>query len=129
MAAQAGARLYGCAPGGTDQPRRLAAAAGLSRMHFAAQFRTGTGFRPHEYLLRRRIERAQILLSNNVPTVGVALAVGFQSQAHFTSVFKRFVGQPPQTWRRSLYGVSALFPETTFALAEERQALLLSAAP
>ena len=35
-----------------------AAAAGLSRMHFAAQFDTATGFRPHEYLLRRRIELA-----------------------------------------------------------------------
>lgn len=36
-----------------------AAVAGLSRMHFAAQFRAATGVRPHEYLLRRRIERAQ----------------------------------------------------------------------
>ena len=78
----------------------VAGAAGLTRMHFAAQFRAATGLRPHEYLLRRRIERAQVLLCKNVPTVNVALAVGFQSQAHFTSVFKRFVGQPPHTWRR-----------------------------
>jgi AraC-like DNA-binding protein len=40
----------------------LAAAAGLSRNYFAAQFRVATGLRPHEYLLRRRIERAQKLL-------------------------------------------------------------------
>jgi AraC family transcriptional regulator len=78
----------------------LATAAGLTPMHFAAQFRGATGLRPHEYLLRRRVERAQELLHKNLPTVDVALAVGFQSQAHFTSVFKRYVGQPPQAWRR-----------------------------
>jgi AraC family transcriptional regulator len=88
-----------------DEPIRLAdlaATAGLTRMHFAAQFRAATGLRPHEYLLRRRVERAQVLLSRNVPTVNVALEVGFQSQAHFTAVFKRFVGRPPRTWSRLL---------------------------
>jgi AraC-like DNA-binding protein len=77
----------------------LAAAAGLTRMHFAAQFRVATGLPPHEYLLRRRIERAQeMLLEERSSLVEVALSVGFQTQSHFTSVFKRFVGQPPRTW-------------------------------
>jgi hypothetical protein len=42
------------------KPVSLAAAsssAGLSPMHFAAQFRAATGLRPHEYLLRRRVAR------------------------------------------------------------------------
>jgi AraC family transcriptional regulator len=78
----------------------LATATGLTRMHFAAQFRAATGLRPHEYLLRRRVERAQELLAGSMrPVVDIALDVGFQSQAHFTSVFKRFAGRPPQTWR------------------------------
>ena len=33
--------------------------------------------------------------------VNVALSVGFQTQSHFTSVFKRFAGQPPRAWRES----------------------------
>ena len=37
----------------------MANAAGLTRMHFAAQFRISTGLRPREFVLRRRIERAQ----------------------------------------------------------------------
>jgi AraC-like DNA-binding protein len=79
----------------------VAAFAGLSRMYFAAQFRAATGLRPHEYLLRRRIERAQDLLSTSCLTlVEVALSVGFQTQAHFTTVFKRFVGETPHQWRR-----------------------------
>jgi AraC-like DNA-binding protein len=78
----------------------LAAVAGLSRMHFASQFRTATGLRPHEFLLRRRIQRAEELLRNTtMPIVAIALAVGFQTQAHLTTVFKRFAGCTPGRWR------------------------------
>jgi AraC-like DNA-binding protein len=79
----------------------MAAAAGLSRMYFAAQFRAATGMRPHEYLLRRRIDLAVSLLADDSASlVEVALAVGFQTQAHFTTVFRRFVARTPQQWRR-----------------------------
>lgn len=78
----------------------MAEAAGLSRMHFAAQFRIATGMRPHEYLLRRRIDRAQeMLLESRDSLVEIALGVGFQTQAHFTTVFRRFVGDTPYQWR------------------------------
>jgi AraC-like DNA-binding protein len=87
-----------------DQPLSLAeiaAVSGLSRMHFAAQFRKSTGQRPHQYVLDRRVERAQeILATTNLPIVQVALSVGFQAQSHFTTIFKRVVGQPPHAWRR-----------------------------
>lgn len=80
--------------------QHLAAVAGLSRMHFAAQFRTAVGMRPHDYLLKRRIERAQELLQRaDVSLVDIALTVGFQTQAHFTTVFKRFAGDTPYQWR------------------------------
>jgi AraC family transcriptional regulator len=78
----------------------IAASAGLTRMHFAAQFRVTTGVPPHEYLIRRRIERAQeLLLSSSLPLIEIALDVGFKSQAHFTTVFRRIVGQTPRIWR------------------------------
>jgi AraC-like DNA-binding protein len=78
----------------------LATIAGLSRMHFAAQFRAATGLRPHQYLLKRRIERAEELLKQaEASLVDVALMVGFQTQAHFTTVFKRFAGTTPYQWR------------------------------
>jgi AraC family transcriptional regulator len=79
----------------------LAAAAGLSRMCFARQFRAATGIRPHEYVLRKRIERAQRMLTETPDSlVHIALSVGFQTQAHFTTVFKRMVGSTPRRWRR-----------------------------
>jgi AraC family transcriptional regulator len=88
-----------------DQPVSLAdvaSSAGFSRMHFAAQFKAATGLRPHEYHLRRRIECAQErLLGTGMSLVDVGLSVGFQTQTHFTTVFTRYVGQPPRAWRES----------------------------
>jgi len=79
----------------------LAATAGLSRMYFAKQFRTTTGMRPHDFVLRKRIERAQHLLAaTSDALVDIALSVGFQTQAHFTTVFKKVVGSTPYQWRR-----------------------------
>lgn len=86
------------------EPVRLedvARAAGLTRMHFAAQFRAATGVRPHDYLLQRRIEHAKVLLMRaETAVVEIALSVGFQNQAHFSTVFKRLTGDSPSIWRR-----------------------------
>ena len=80
----------------------LADAAGLSRMHFAAQFRVATGCRPHDYLLQHRIECAkQMLAGTETPLVEVALSVGFQTQSHFSTVFKRLAGDTPARWQRT----------------------------
>jgi AraC family transcriptional regulator len=78
----------------------LAKVAGLSRMHFAAQFRAATGYRPREYLLHQRIEYAKSLMSNTeTPLAEVALTVGFCTQAHFSTVFKRMTNETPARWR------------------------------
>jgi AraC-like DNA-binding protein len=80
----------------------MAAAAGLSRMHFAAQFRVATGSSPHEYLLCQRIEAAKALLAETeISLAEIALSVGFLAQAHFTTVFKRLSGETPARWRRA----------------------------
>ncbi len=86
----------------------MAAAARLSRMHFAALFVRATGLRPHDYLLRQRVTAAaELLLSTDKPIVQVALDVGFQTQAHFTTVFKRVTGSTPARWRSERRGRAA----------------------
>lgn len=78
----------------------MANSAGLTRMYFASQFRLATGMSPHEYLLRRRIQHAQqLLLESPYKVLDIALSCGFRSQSHFTTVFKRMVGEPPYCWR------------------------------
>lgn len=80
----------------------LSRAAGISRMYCAAQFRAATGIRPREYILRRRVEHAKSLLAKTNDTLAkVAGDVGFRTQAHFTTVFKRYSGTTPGQWRLS----------------------------
>jgi AraC-like DNA-binding protein len=80
----------------------LAEAAGLTAMYFAAQFRARTSLRPHEYLVQQRVARAQLLLkSPQAKLCEVSLCVGFANQAHFTTVFRRYVGLTPRRWRSS----------------------------
>ncbi len=86
----------------------LADVAGVSRMYFAAQFRAATGMRPHSYLTWRRIDHAKRLLSGTEDTiVDIAFSVGFQTQSHFTTVFKRVEGITPNRWRELRDGKSA----------------------
>jgi len=78
----------------------MANAAGLSPMHFAAQFRAATGYRPHHYVLLCRLDRAKELMTDaSRSMLDIALDVGFHTQAHFTTVFKRLSGKTPGAWR------------------------------
>lgn len=79
----------------------LARAAGVSRFHFARQFRRRTGESPMEFLLRLRIDRAKTLLEpGDARVVDVAAALGFADQSHFTRTFRRVVGVPPSVFMR-----------------------------
>jgi len=83
----------------------MAGAAGLSPMHFAAQFRIETGHSPHQYLLHKRMEAAKRLMTEpNRSLLDIALDIGFQTQSHFTSVFKRLTGKTPGQWRNDVTG-------------------------
>lgn len=82
--------------------------AGLSRIRFAAEFKATTGASPYAYILRRRIARAQEMLEGmDCSLVGIALDLGFSSQAHFTEAFRRIVGTTPGSWRKARGCVSA----------------------
>jgi AraC family transcriptional regulator len=81
----------------------LAGLTGLSRFHFARAFKVSTGLPPHQFVLRRRIERARALLSstNNGLSV-VAAHVGLTSPSQLTRAFKRLVGVPAGEFRRTV---------------------------
>jgi AraC family transcriptional regulator len=84
------------------RPTDVANAAGLSRMYFAAQFRVKMKVRPHEYLMRQRISRAQTLLKEPQAVIAdTAVSVGFKNRAHFTTVFHRYSGVTSHRWRLS----------------------------
>ena len=80
----------------------LARQAGVSRFHFARQFRLSTGESPMGYLRRVRIERSKRILQTRDTTIAeVAARLGFSDQSHFTRIFGRLVGVSPGSFARS----------------------------
>ena len=78
----------------------MAEVAGMNPFYFARAFRNRFGETPHQFVLRRRIDRAKRLLSETeTPLVEIALSCGFASQSHFASVFHRHVGLTPSRYR------------------------------
>lgn len=79
----------------------LAHQAGVSRFHFARQFRLSTGESPMEHLRRIRIERSKSILQTRDTTIAeVAARLGFSDQSHFTRIFGRLVGVSPGSFAR-----------------------------
>jgi AraC-like DNA-binding protein len=91
-----------------DRPIRnedLAAVVRLNPSHFGRAFRNSFGEPPHEYVIRRRVERAQgLMLSTDAPLSEIALDCGLADQAHLSRLFRRLVGETPRAWRRARIG-------------------------
>lgn len=80
---------------------RLAGAAGVSAGYFSRAFKTSTGQSPHQYVLRRRVERASQLIYEDSCSLGeVARRVGFADGSHMAVVFQKVLGKPPSAFRR-----------------------------
>ncbi|MDJ0514505.1 MAG: AraC family transcriptional regulator [Methyloceanibacter sp.] len=83
----------------------LACLANLPPLHFARAFKADTNHTPHQYVLSRRIARAQELLAaGNMPLSDIAYACGFASQSHMTDVFRQKLGVSPGRYRKEVRG-------------------------
>lgn len=79
----------------------LAAAAGLSPSHFKPLFKASTGVAPHQFVIRRRVERARaLLLDGRLPMAQVALDAGFAHQSHMARAMRQLLGTTPGVLRR-----------------------------
>jgi AraC family transcriptional regulator len=80
----------------------IAQAAGVSTSHFKALFRKSMGVPPHQYVIRRRVERAAAQLRAGRTTIGQsALENGFCHQSHLALHIRRVLGVSPQEIRNS----------------------------
>jgi AraC family transcriptional regulator len=81
----------------------LAREGGLSTSHFIRSFRESTGKTPYQFLLDRRVQRAQTLmrdLRTSLPEV--AKSSGFANQHHMARIFRSVTGMTPSAYRGSL---------------------------
>jgi len=83
--------------------RTAAREAHVTEPYFCRMFKTATGMRFSEYIARRHVARAEVLLRDpNLHVTDVAFASGFQSIPHFNHTFKRYTGLSPKDYRVSL---------------------------
>lgn len=86
----------------------LAEISGMSLFYFVRRFNQETGLSPGRYLRLRRIERAiDLIAENKLSLADIAYRVGFSSQSHMTSGFKRYTGFTPGYVRRTFRQLKA----------------------
>jgi AraC family transcriptional regulator len=83
---------------GNPTLEQMASIARVSPYHFTRQFKATTGLPPYQYVIARRVERAQHLLrtDDELSLAEVALRAGFSDQSKFSFHFKRIVGVTPR---------------------------------
>jgi AraC family transcriptional regulator len=91
---------------GTPTLEEMARGVNLSPYYFARQFKAATGSAPYQFVIARRIERAQDLLRTNggLGLAEVAFRSGFANQSHFCFHFKRIAGVTPRRFREKANG-------------------------
>jgi AraC family transcriptional regulator len=77
----------------------IANAVGLSVFHFARQFKLCVGCSPHQYVIKRRVQRARhLLMRGQLSITAIAMESGFADQSHLTRQFKRYCGLTPKVF-------------------------------
>lgn len=78
----------------------LAKISGMSVFYFARQFKQSMQIQPHQYVLRRRIERAKLLLRHpDYSITRIATECGFANPSHLSRHFHKIVGMSPREFR------------------------------
>jgi len=90
-------------PGDNWSVERLAKLAGMSRSSFADRFHNVTEQTPMQYITQWRMQKAYDLLSTSgLSTQQIAEQSGYQSEASFSKVFKKYFSKGPGAVRRGL---------------------------
>ena len=81
---------------------KLAAMGGMSVNAYARLFKEHTGYSPHKYLLRMRVEKACNLLHHSELSIEqVATACGFSDRYYFTRIFTQTMEISPGAYKKN----------------------------
>lgn len=81
----------------------LSSAIGMNPSYFCRLFQKEIGCSPYQYIIRRRVEKAQTLLKQrDVPIGDIALQCGFASHSHLDRHFLKLVGISPRDYRNEI---------------------------
>jgi AraC family transcriptional regulator len=81
----------------------IAQACNISVSHLSAVFNQIVGMSVHQFVMYQRIEKAKILLkTSQKPLIEIAFELGFSSQAHLTTSFRKAYGVTPSKFRQAI---------------------------
>jgi AraC family transcriptional regulator len=88
--------------------KEIADTAGLSVSHCNTAFRKSIGMPIHQYVIRRRVERAKTLLREGEMSISqIAIEAGFAHQSHLAYHVRRLLGVSPMSLRESRHNPQA----------------------
>ncbi|AVH69692.1 AraC family transcriptional regulator [Nostoc sp. 'Lobaria pulmonaria (5183) cyanobiont'] len=100
--------------------QELAECAGMSRSTFAQKFKERVGKSPMEYLTRwRMLVAGDKLVNSSDPVSVISLALGYESEAAFSTAFKRIMGCSPRQYSRGQAPALPSHSEEESALANQ----------
>lgn len=86
----------------------LASLVSMAPNSFVRLFSQITGFAPQQYLARRKIERACLMLQYHDASIEeVAERLGFTDRYYFTRVFKKIMGTGPAAYRKAMQTIGS----------------------
>ena len=79
----------------------------VSKHYFCHLFAMHFGISPHRYILRKRVDKAKLLIRQHpeIKMVDVALDCGFSSQSHFNKQFRNLTGTIPSVYRDNIFSL------------------------
>ena len=81
----------------------LASVACVTTSHFIRLFVKAIGMPPLQYINRKKIDRAELLLiTEEVPIKDIAYALGYSDPSYFIRLFKKITGITPMAYRKNM---------------------------
>lgn len=81
--------------------KSLARLVNMNEYSFSRSFKARTGLSPYQWVIERRLGRAEFLLKqSSMELAEIAFATGFSSQSHMTTLFSKRSGVTPSEFRK-----------------------------
>ena len=74
----------------------------MSKDHLIRIFKKATGETPANYITRKKLERAELLLTTTIiPVKNIASELGYEDISYFIRIFRKHSNMSPQEYRNA----------------------------
>jgi len=82
---------------------QLAEEFGISKFNFIKRFKSSTNVTPHQFIIKKKLDRSKILLKENSLSLSdITYMLNFSDQSHFSNSFKKMYGITPREFRKTI---------------------------